>query len=159
MQTALESVRSKANKSDVEFYYEKLNLFSNYEFLYYNGDAALFEGIVEEVLKDSKGTPFEDLVKFNIANLVNKQILYYLAIKKDLFGPEKRHLNSQDRRQLEKAMQFLEDSIIPQSVAFAHVRYAMDMLKNYGDVYRTIQQEEDWITGKIGETLHKIASS
>ncbi|KHJ94237.1 hypothetical protein OESDEN_05834 [Oesophagostomum dentatum] len=56
-------------------------------------------------------------------------------------------------------MYLLEDSIIPQSAVFAHVRYAMDMLKNYGDVYRTIQQEEDWITEKIGETLHKIASS
>ncbi|KHJ85354.1 hypothetical protein OESDEN_14923, partial [Oesophagostomum dentatum] len=147
-QETLEKIRDKASKSDVRHYYEYLDLITNHTYLYYNGDVAIFESLAVEALNRSRGDVlFEDLVKFNVANALSKQILCYLATKHDL--------------------EQLEGSITRRYAIYKDVRNTIKRLSLVvGGVYRKIyeviedileeQLEDEWINEKIDATLISI---
>ncbi|KHJ90282.1 hypothetical protein OESDEN_09876 [Oesophagostomum dentatum] len=80
----LEKIQHSTNRFDVDKYHKYMDFDNDTYHELYARNHTSFDTLAHLALEASRGTPFEDLVKFTIVNVMSKNILYYLAAKKCL---------------------------------------------------------------------------
>ncbi|KHJ94239.1 hypothetical protein OESDEN_05836 [Oesophagostomum dentatum] len=149
LQATLERIRGNADWPD---YYDTIGCYFNTTWLVTHktgGKEYTFKDIAAETLFQAEPTIFTDLVKFHIANFLNKQVLHYLAVK-SLWKPQ-----DGTSTEVGRIVKLLEDSIYRRSASYVQVRAALDRLKVYlrGRLTQRIRDEEAWIEQKIFEAF------
>ncbi|KHJ87240.1 hypothetical protein OESDEN_12990 [Oesophagostomum dentatum] len=153
-EATLERIRGNADWPD---YYDTIGCYFNTTWITTHktgGNKYTFEQIAGETLFQAEPTIFMDLVKFHIANFLNKQVLHYLAVK-SLWKPQDGTSTEVEKFVVGRIVKLLEDSIYRRSAPYVQVRAALDRLKVYlrGRLTQRIRDEEAWIEQKIFEAF------
>ncbi|RCN46177.1 hypothetical protein ANCCAN_07836 [Ancylostoma caninum] len=134
---------------------------------------ATFGQLAHSALNDSKGTIFEDLIRFKVANALQFHAVVYLKILiatdfNDYQPKDKIHKfailrdirSARKKRQLGKVVRILRYSLSKGDVPYVEIEDAMELLKQFtwmGESFDKLLNEQMWIADKIREYLEKYA--
>ncbi|EYB81966.1 hypothetical protein Y032_0370g109 [Ancylostoma ceylanicum] len=134
-------------------------------------EEATFSDLARHALNDSKGTIFEDLVRFKVANALQFHAVVYLKtlIARDFgdYHPQDRMGNfailrdlrsARKRRQIGKATRILRASLAKGEVPYVEIEDAIELLRQFrwmGESFEGLLNEQSWISSEIRKYLGK----
>ncbi|RCN44315.1 hypothetical protein ANCCAN_09659 [Ancylostoma caninum] len=116
-------------------------------------NSGTFHDLARKALRMTRNTPFEDLVKFTVARLINKHLLYFLEARRLLEVKERSDLDRRDRKVLRNIVSVLEDTVLFGDEPYHVVEDAIETLQSHfrSEIFVKLHEEDVWIDLQIRE--------